>query len=279
MAFGKLPQGDQLSDPANDEDFQESVTALADRLGAARRVVVFTGAGISTESGIPDFRSPGGFWTKYAPIEFGEFVSSPDARRESWRRRFATEEMYAAAQPNDGHHAIADLVKRGLVSAIITQNIDNLHQNSGVPPERVIELHGNTRYAKCLRCEAHAPLEPIRAWFEEHGDPPGCTACGGLMKTGTISFGEGMPPEAMQRAEMASRSCDLFIVLGSSLLVQPAAGFPVVARRNRAKLVIINRDQTPLDMMADLLIQSAIGPLMKAAVARLPAPQNGVVGG
>lgn len=275
MALGKLPQGDQLSDFEDDEDFQESVTALADRLGAARRAVVFTGAGISTESGIPDFRSPGGFWTKYAPIDFGEFVSSPDARRESWRRRFATEEMYAAAKPNDGHHAIAELVRRGLVGEVITQNIDNLHQLSGVPPERVIELHGNTRYAKCLRCEAHAPLEPIRRHFEEHGDPPGCTACGGLMKTATISFGEGMPPEAMQRAEIASRSCDLFIVLGSSLLVQPAASFPVIARKNRAKLVIINRDQTPLDMMADLLIQSAIGPLLKAAVARLERPHGG----
>ena len=272
MAFGKLPQGGQLSDPTDDEDFQESVGALAHLLREARRVVVFTGAGISTESGIPDFRSPGGFWTKYAPIDFGEFVSSSEARRESWRRRFATEEMYAAAAPNDGHHAIAELVRRGLITQVITQNIDNLHQASGVPPEQMIELHGNTRYAKCLRCEAHAPLEPIRTYFEEHGDPPACTSCGGLMKTGTISFGEGMPREAMQRAEMASRACDLFIVLGSSLLVQPAASFPVVARKSRAKLVIINRDQTPLDMMASLLIQSAIGPLMKAAVAELPAP-------
>ncbi|HEY4124502.1 MAG TPA: Sir2 family NAD-dependent protein deacetylase [Rhizomicrobium sp.] len=229
----------------------------------------FTGAGISTESGIPDFRSPGGFWTKYAPIEFGEFVSSPEARRESWRRRFATEEMYGAAKPNAGHTAIAELVKRGLVTDVITQNIDNLHQYSGVPAEQVIELHGNTRYAKCLRCGAHSPLEPIREYFEAHGDPPGCTSCGGLMKTATISFGEGMPRDQMARAERATKACDLFIVLGSSLQVQPAASFPVVAKKNRAKLVIINRDQTPLDRMADLLIQSEIGPLLSGAVASL----------
>jgi NAD-dependent deacetylase len=203
------------------------------------------------------------------PIEFGQFVSDPEARRESWRRRFATEEMYGAAKPNAGHLAIAELVKRGLVTDVITQNIDNLHQYSGVPAEQVIELHGNTRYAKCLRCGAHSPLEPIREYFEAHGDPPGCTSCGGLMKTATISFGEGMPQEEMRRAERATRACDLFIVLGSSLQVQPAASFPVLAKKNRAKLVIINRDQTPLDRMADLLIQSEIGPLMSGALTQL----------
>jgi len=266
-----LRKRDQLSDAIEDDydDHGESVAALADYLRMARRAIVFTGAGMSTESGIPDFRSPGGFWTKYAPIEFGKFVSDPEARRESWRRRFDTEDMYADAKPNEGHAAIAELVKRGLVTHIITQNIDNLHQQSGVPAEQVIELHGNTRYAKCLRCGAHAPLEPIRAHFQAHGDPPGCTSCGGLMKTATISFGEPMPREAMMQAEMATRACDLFIVLGSSLQVQPAASFPVLAKKNRAKLVLINRDQTPLDMLADLLIQTEIGPLMRDAVSGL----------
>lgn len=271
MGFRKLRKRDQLSD-IEDEDHQdrlESMAALAQFLRQARRAVVFTGAGCSTESGIPDFRSPGGFWTKYMPIDFGEFVSSPEARRESWRRRFATEGMYAAAKPNAGHIAVAELVRRGLVSDVITQNIDNLHQLSGVPAEQVIELHGNTRYCKCLRCGARSALEPIREYFEAHGDPPGCTICGGLMKTGTVSFGEGMPQEEMKRADRATRACDLFIVMGSSLLVQPAASFPVVAKKNRAKLVIINRDQTPLDLMADLLIQSEIGPLMSGAVALL----------
>jgi len=271
MDFRLLRECDPLSDAFEDDydDHAESVAALSDYLRAARRAVVFTGAGISTESGIPDFRSPGGYWTKNAPIDFGQFVSDPEARRESWRRRFAGEEMYAAAKPNDGHLAIAELAKRGLVTHVITQNIDNLHQLSGVPAEQVIELHGNTRYAKCLRCGAHAPLEPIRAYFEEHGDPPGCTSCGGLMKTATISFGEPMPRDQMMRAEQATRACDLFIVLGSSLVVQPAAGFPALAKKNRSKLVIINRDPTPLDMMADLLIQAEIGPLMKDAVSGL----------
>lgn len=253
-----------------DQDYhQESVAALSDFLRAARRAVVFTGAGISTESGIPDFRSPGGYWTKNRPIDFGEFISSAEARREAWRRRFAGEEMYASAKPNDGHIAIAKLVERGLVTDVITQNIDNLHQESGVPPEKVIELHGNTRYAKCLRCGAHSPLEPIRKHFEEHGNPPDCTSCGGLMKTATISFGEPMPREPMMRAERATLACDLFVVLGSSLVVHPAAGFPALAQKNRAKLVIINRDPTPLDMLADLLIQTDIGPLMRDAVASL----------
>lgn len=271
MGLGKLWERDQLSGEFEEacDDHGESIAALTQFLRQARRAVVFTGAGISTESGIPDFRSPGGYWTKNAPIEFGQFVSDPQARREAWKRRFAGDDMYASAKPNAGHLAIAELVKRGLVTHVITQNIDNLHQESGVSSEVVIELHGNTRYAKCLRCGAHSPLEPIREYFEAHGDPPGCTSCGGLMKTATISFGEPMPREAMARAEQATRACDLFIVLGSSLVVQPAASFPAVAKKNRAKLVIINRDQTPLDMLADLLIQSEIGPLMSGAVSRL----------
>ncbi len=169
--------------------------------------------------------------------------------------------MYAAAKPNAGHIAIAELVKRGIVGEVITQNIDNLHQLSGVPAEQVIELHGNTRYCKCLRCGARSALEPIREYFEAHGDPPGCSICGGLMKTGTrFRSARACRRTEMRRAERATRACDLFIVLGSSLQVQPAASFPVVAKKNRAKLVIINRDQTPIDRMADLLIQSEIGP-------------------
>jgi NAD-dependent deacetylase len=256
-------------------EFDENVAALTQVMRAARRAVVFTGAGISTESGIPDFRSPGGYWTKNVPIEYGEFVSSAEARREAWRRRFAGDEMYAAAKPNAGHLAIVALVKRGLVSDVITQNIDNLHQESGIPVERVIELHGNTRYAKCLQCGAHSPLEPIRAHFTAHGDPPDCALCGGLLKTATISFGESMPRDAMQRAEQATLACDLFLVLGSSLVVQPAASFPAVAKKNRAKLVIINRDETPMDALADLLIQAEIGPLLSRAVAGLGAVDAG----
>ncbi len=252
-------------------DFGAAVGAsgLAPMLRAARRAVIFTGAGVSTESGIPDFRSPGGIWTQLAPIDFQDFVASRDMRRESWRRRFAMEDTFGSAKPNDGHEAIAELVKRGKVSHVITQNIDNLHQESGVPGERVIELHGNTRYAKCLDCGARAELAPIRAHFEAHGDPPDCTACGGIVKVATISFGQAMPEAEMERAEAATLACDLFVVLGSSLVVYPAAAFPLLAKRSGARLAIVNRDPTDQDGIADLVLHTGIGPTMKAAVKAL----------
>src|SRR5690348_9027474 len=178
-------------------------------LRASERAVVFTGAGISTESGIPDFRSPGGIWTQMAPIYFDDFVRSLEMRREAWRRRFAMEEMFATVAPNEGHRTVAELVRRGKVSHVITQNIDNLHQQSGVPADHVIGLHGNTRYAKCLDCRARAELAAIRAHFESHGDPPDCEECGGLLKTATISFGQAMPEAEMARAEAATLACDL----------------------------------------------------------------------
>src|SRR5438270_4547 len=193
----------------------KDIAQLAGMLRRARDAVVFTGAGISTESGIPDFRSPGGLWTRMAPIEFQDFVSSKTMRNEAWRRRFAMEEMFAGVRPNAGHETIAALVARGTVSHVITQNIDNLHQMSGVPSGRVIELHGNTRYAKCLECGRRAELDPIRVHFEAHDAPPDCSECGGLLKTATISFGQAMPESEMERAERAARACDLFLVLGS----------------------------------------------------------------
>ena len=244
------------------------VSALASRLREAKRAVVFTGAGISTESGIPDFRSPGGIWTKMSPIDFRDFVASAEMRREAWRRRFAMEEMFASVKPNAGHRAVATLVGRGVVSHVITQNIDNLHQDSGVPDDRVIELHGNTRYAKCLSCEQRIELEPIRAHFETHGEAPECPACGGIVKTATISFGQAMPEHEMARAEEATLTCDLFLVLGSSLVVYPAAGFPALAHEIGAKLVIINREPTDLDPHADLVLHSEIGPTLEAALAQ-----------
>lgn len=250
-------------------DRPDDIDELAGLMREARRVVVFTGAGISTESGIPDFRSPGGIWSRMAPIEFRDFVSSAEMRNESWRRRFAMEEMFARVTPNDGHKAVAELVARGRASHVITQNIDNLHQQSGVPADRVIELHGNTRYAKCLVCGARAELEPIRLHFEATGEAPDCEACGGMLKTATISFGQAMPEVEMARAEEATRACDLFLVLGSSLVVYPAAGFPILAKRRGAGLVIINRERTPQDELADLALYSEIGPTLSAAVERL----------
>ena len=242
---------------------------LAALLRESERAVVFTGAGISTESGIPDFRSPGGIWTQMAPIYFDDFVRSAGMRREAWRRRFAMEEMFATVTPNAGHRAVAELMARGRLSHVITQNIDNLHQQSGVPADRVIELHGNTRYARCLDCGVRVELAPIRTHFEAHGDPPDCAGCGGLLKTATISFGQAMPEAEMVRAEAAALACDLFLVLGSSLVVYPAAGFPLLAKRNGARLVIVNREPTEQDPAADLVLHTGIGAALEAAVNAL----------
>jgi NAD-dependent deacetylase len=246
-----------------------SQSELTKLLRASKRTVVFTGAGISTESGIPDFRSPGGIWTKMSPIDFRDFVASADIRREAWRRRFAMEEMFSTVEPNEGHRAVAALVKQGKATHVITQNIDNLHQQSGVPEELVIEIHGNTRYAKCLDCGERFELPPIRAHFEKHGEPPECSACGGIVKTATISFGQSMPELEMARAEEATLACDLFLVLGSSLVVYPAAGFPLLAKQHGAKLVIVNRDPTDQDRIADLVVHEQIGPTLSEAVRGL----------
>ena len=242
------------------------IAALGALIARAERAVIFTGAGISTESGIPDFRSPGGIWTRYQPIDFSEFLASEEARREAWRRKFATDPTIRAAKPNRGHRAVAELVRRGTARSVITQNIDGLHQASGVPERQVIELHGNTTYAHCLDCAERYEIEALRLAFERDETPPRCDACGGLVKTATISFGQPMPQEAMRRAEAETLAADLFIVAGSSLVVYPAAGFPELAKRNGAALVIINRDPTGLDGIADLVLNHAIGETLGAAV-------------
>ena len=242
------------------------VDDLGRMIAAAQNIVAFTGAGISTESGIPDFRSPGGFWTKYKPIEFGDFLASEEARRESWRRKFASHETLQKATPNAGHRALARLVEQGKMSAVITQNIDGLHQASGVPDDKVIELHGNTTYAACLECHRRYELDWVRAIFAVDEQLPLCTSCGGIIKTATISFGQSMPEAEMARAQEATLAADLFIVLGSSLVVYPAAGFPSLAKRNGSRLVILNREPTDQDEMADLVIHAEIGATMSRAV-------------
>jgi len=239
---------------------------LLEMIDGARRIVAFTGAGISTESGIPDFRSPGGIWTKYQPIYFDDFMASEEMRREAWRRKFATDETMVKAEPNAGHRALAKLVEQGRMTAIITQNIDGLHQRSGVPASRIIELHGNTTYATCLDCGQRHELAPIRKAFEGKGTLPLCEKCDGIVKAATISFGQAMPEIQMARAEDETRNCDLFIVLGSSLVVYPAAGFPQIAKRRGAKLVILNRDPTDQDDDADLVLHGEIGPTMSRVV-------------
>jgi len=232
-------------------------------------VVIFTGAGMSTESGIPDFRSPGGIWTRMQPISFQDYVSDPGARRLSWQRRLEMEETWNTVQPNGGHRAVAELVARGKASHVITQNIDGLHQQSGVPQDRLIELHGSTRHAKCLNCGTRVEIDDILAHFKAHGDAPDCVQCGGLVKTATMSFGQPMPEGEMARADAAVRACDLMLVLGSSLQVYPAAGFPLLAKRQGAGLVILNREQTPLDGYADLVLNAEIGPTMQLVIETL----------
>ena len=242
------------------------VGRLRGMIDAARRAVVFTGAGISTESGIPDFRSPGGVWDRYKPIMFDDFLASEEMRRETWRRKIETDRTMTGAEPNRGHRAVAALVGRGIVGAVITQNIDGLHQASGVPDGKVIELHGNATYAACLDCGTRHELAGILEDFRRDETLPVCRRCGGLVKTATISFGQTMPEEAMRRAETETLAADLFIVCGSSLVVYPAAGFPIMAKRNGARLVIVNREATDLDPIADLVVHDEIGSTLGGAV-------------
>jgi NAD-dependent deacetylase len=238
-------------------------------LARASQVVAFTGAGISTESGIPDFRSPDSPWKRHKPIPFDVYLASEDARREAWRRKFAIDDLHRGARPGTGHRALANLVRSGRVSAIITQNIDGLHQQSGVPPDRVVELHGNGTYAACLSCGMRHELASMRSRFEASGAPPCCDTCGGIVKPATISFGQAVPAAALRRAQAETLACDLFIAIGTSLLVRPAAALPAVASRNGARLVIVNREPTPLDSVADLVINAEIGFVFASFVPHL----------
>jgi len=245
-------------------DLEAAKTRLQHMVQAADVIVPFTGAGISTECGIPDFRSPGGLWTKNRPIPFDEFLASQEARNESWRRRFAMAEQFGDARPGRGHRALASLYRAGKVPAIITQNIDNLHQASGFSPQHVVELHGNTTFATCLDCSERYELDWVRRRMDAaNGCAPDCPHCGGFIKTATVSFGQAMPDAAMQRAQDLALSCDLFLAIGSSLQVWPAAGFPLMAKRNGSALVIINREATDFDDIADLVVRQDIGTVLE----------------
>ncbi|MGE0210461.1 MAG: NAD-dependent deacetylase [Parvibaculaceae bacterium] len=236
---------------------------LREMVMSARNIVGFTGAGISTECGIPDFRSPGGLWTRYKPIDFQTFLSSPEARREGLSRYLKIREAVGDVKPGRGHRALAQLAWEGRLSQVITQNIDGLHQASGLGADQVIELHGNGTYAHCLSCARRHELDWVAAALERQPGAPACVACGGIVKTATISFGQAMPADAMQRAEEATLSCDLFLAIGSSLVVYPAAGFPLLAKRAGARLVILNREATDLDGHADLVLHEDIGAVLE----------------
>ncbi len=248
------------------ENLAASIGALQEMIQEARIVAGFTGAGISTESGVPDFRSADSPWMRNKPIPFQHFVQSADARREAWRRKFIMDDLYRDARPSRGHLGMASLVASGRMPAVVTQNIDGLHQASGLSGEQVIELHGNGTCATCLSCGRRHELVWIRRHYEATGDPPDCVDCGGVLKSATISFGQAMPEGPMRRAQKLMASCDLCLVVGSSLVVYPAAAFPAFAKENGARLVIVNREPTPLDSMADLVIHAEIGSVLSAFV-------------
>jgi NAD-dependent deacetylase len=232
---------------------------FAGRLRRTRQVVFFTGAGISTESGVPDFRSPGGIWTKYQPVYYDEFVASEAARERYWTMKRETHELYKNVRPNIGHYAIAAFEKRGALLGLITQNVDGLHGLAGVSPEKMVELHGTDRKVRCLGCGKEFAPEPIYARLGDGLVPGPCDGCGGILKPATISFGQAMPQAEMRRAQEWSAAAEIFIVVGSSLIVHPAASFPVVAKRSGAMLAIVNREPTPLDDLADYNYRGAIG--------------------
>lgn len=227
-------------------------------------MVVLTGAGISTESGIPDFRSPGGIWSRYRIIEFAEFMASEEARLEDWRRRFDMEDAIGSVEPNAGHLAIAGWVKSGRCSVLVTQNIDGLHQQAGTPPEAIIEIHGNARSASCTSCSLEHTIGECRSMLKETGKAPRCRECGGIVKTDVVMFGQMMPERETRQAFEAAESCDLFIAIGTSLAVHPAASLPLAALATGARFVILNREPTELDSHAELTIHAGIGETLSA---------------
>jgi NAD-dependent deacetylase len=232
---------------------------FAKRLRVSRSVVFFTGAGISTESGVPDFRSPGGVWTKYQPVLFQDFLASESARVQHWLLKKATYELFKTVKPNLAHYAICDFEARGQLLGLITQNIDGLHTIAGTSNEKLVELHGTDRLVTCLNCGKEYQPAQVYEDLPEDFTAPTCDECGGFLKSANVSFGQSMPITAMQRAQTWSEQAKIFVVVGSSLQVQPAASFPVIAKRSAALLAIVNRDPTPLDEIADLVHHGPIG--------------------
>jgi NAD-dependent deacetylase len=262
---------------SNDE---KAIEKIAQFLGESRRAIAFTGAGISTESGIADFRSPGGIWSRYNPVLFRDFLSSEEARRQYWKMKKDGYHELKTAKPNDGHRALARLEVEGKIAAVITQNIDGLHQDAG--SRRVLELHGTSRYCLCLQCEAHFDSDEIQRRLESGVEIPLCGYCGGLIKSATISFGQSLPADVLAEAFDLSMSTDLVLALGSSLVVEPAASIPLQAKNNGARLVIINHSETPLDGLADIVLHQSIGQTLSQAVKQmgydLEIPESALAG-
>jgi NAD-dependent deacetylase len=250
-----------------------NIDAVSDMVASSNKIVLFTGAGISTESGIPDFRSPGGIWDRYDPSEltYQKFLSSQASREKYWERQKMLWPIIAAAKPNAGHMAISQLHQMGKLDCVITQDGDGLHQRSGVPAEKVIELHGTWTRAICLTCGRKYPSEQIQPRLESGEKVPRCLACGGIMKPDVVQFGQSMPEKETAEAQLRAGRCDMFLVCGSSLVVYPAAEMPLIAREAGAKLVIINLMTTPHDRDADVVIHEKIGEVLPEVVKRAKA--------
>ncbi len=243
---------------------KEQIEKAAQWIIHSKKAVVFSGAGLSTESGIPDFRSPGGVWDRYNPEDFyfQNFIASEASREKYWQMATEMYEPMKKAQPNAAHLAIAEMEKLGKLDCVITQNIDGLHFKAGNSEEKVIQLHGSAMHVSCLNCGKKYDRDEVQERLRKTRQVPHCDDCNGPLKPATISFGQAMPERETQEAYHRSSLCDLFIVVGSSLVVQPAASMPLVAKRNGAKLVIINRDPTPYDDMADIVIHGQAGSTM-----------------
>jgi NAD-dependent deacetylase len=246
-----------------DEDAK--ITLVAQKIGEGSRNGVFTGAGISTESGISDYRSKGGIWDKYRPVYFDEFMSSKEARIEYWRRKAELYDELVHAKPNPAHRALFSLYEMGFLEAVITQNIDGLHQEAGIPDDRVIELHGNNRRVRCMTCGRASSIHEAQERIKTGDLAPECE-CGGYLKPDTISFGQAMPVAETEKATALSRTCDFFLVVGSTLLVHPAALMPGFAKENGAFLVIVNLSETPYDGVTDVLIRGKAGEVLPGIV-------------
>ena len=240
--------------------------AARELVAGASRIVGFTGAGISTESGVPDFRSPNGVWARNRTVDFHEFVSSEAGRVEYWRQKAEAWPAMREAKPNAGHRAFVELHRRGRLVALVTQNIERLHQRSGLPADAVLELHGTTTEAECLACGDRITSDEACRRIEAGERAPRCRKCRGLLKPATISFGQAMPLDVMARAQEAAETCDLLLAVGSSLVVEPAASIPRLAKAAGARLVIVNREPTPLDGIADAVVRGEIGEVLPALV-------------
>jgi NAD-dependent deacetylase len=250
---------------------EQGINSLADLIVKSKKILIFTGAGVSTESGIPDFRSPGGFWTRFDPEDFTiqKFMSDEGARKKHWGAMAEGGLITTDANPNLAHYAIAELEKMGKLYGIVTQNVDGLHQKAGNSEDMVFQLHGDMSHARCLDCNSRYPMEAVMEWVKQGEDIPDCRSCGGILKPDAVYFGESLPMEVLAESQHRAQTCDMCIVLGSSLVVYPAANIPVIARRSKASLVIVNMEPTDMDHMAEFCIKAKAGKVMALAMEKV----------